>query len=285
MTLQQLRHFDAMARTGNMRRAAETMFMSEPSLSMSLSKLERELNVPLLEHIGRNVRLTEAGWILEEHAGRILREVEEAERHMRSLSEQEANHIRLGYVTPLAGQYVPEQMRAFLDQRGNEAVEFEAESGATGDLVRLLKNGVYDMILCSDPGEDPALVKRPLMDQPILLLSPRERPVVVKTLSELETLPLIGYPRKGAMDTYLSALQGREKISLRFVCRAPDEAAIAALVARNLGCAVVAKVDGLEEFDVHRQALPGGLTRTIYLVTLRGRVLSGAARRFEKFLG
>ena len=76
MTLQQLRHFDAMARTGNMRRAAEAMFISEPSLSMSISKLEKELNIPLLERTGRTARLTEAGWTLEEHAKRILREAD-----------------------------------------------------------------------------------------------------------------------------------------------------------------------------------------------------------------
>ena len=284
MTLQQLRHFDAMARTGNMRRAAEAMFISEPSLSMSISKLEKELNIPLLERTGRTARLTEAGWTLEEHAKRILREADEAERHMRALSEQGASRIRLGYVTPLARRYVPEQMRAFLDRKGNESTVFEVESGATGDLVRMLQSGLYDMVLCSDPGEDPALVKRPLMEQPILLLSPNGHPREVQTLKELEDLPLIGYPRQGAMDTYLSALQGREKFTLRFVCRAPDEVAIAALVVRNLGCAVVAEVDGLEEFSLHRQLLPGDHTRTIFLVTLRDRTLTGAARRFERFL-
>ncbi len=284
MTLQQLRNFDAMARTGNMRRAAEIMFVSEPSLSMSISKLERELNVLLLERKGRNACLTAAGWALEEHARRILREADEAERHMRSLSEREANHIRLGYVTPLALRYVPEKMREFLDRPGNEQTEFEAESGATSDLVRLLQNGIYDMILCSDPGEDPALIKRPLIHQPILLLSTKETPVEIDDLAQLESLSLIGYPRNGAMDTYLSVLQGQEEITLHFTCRAPDEAAIAALVSRKLGCAVVAEVDGLEEFDLHRQTLPGGHIRTIYLVALRDRHLTGAAKRFEKFL-
>ncbi len=284
MTLLQLRNFCALARTGNMRRAAETLYVTEPGLSMSISKLEHELGLPLLERRGRSLRLTSAGWALAEHAERILQDVDEAERHMHSLAQEASARIRLGYVSPLARKYVPEKMESFLNMAGNAGTAFEVESGATADLVRQLKSGVYDLILCSDPGNDPALEVFPLLEQPLLLLSTPEQPVEITSLSELESLSLIGYPRGGAMDTWLSAFQGREKLTLRFTCRAPDECAIAALVSRNFGCAVVAETDGLEEFDLHRQRLPGDFTRTIFLVRLKDRDLFGASDRFFRFL-
>lgn len=284
MTLQQLRHFEALSRTGSMRRAAELTYISEPALSMSIAKLEEEFNLPLLERSGRNVRLNRAGWELAEHASRILREAEEAERHMISLAESRGRRVRIGYVTPLAQRYVPEKLRAFLDTPGNEKTEFESESGTTPELVRGLKNGIYDMILCSDPGDDPALSLHQILKQRLLLISPKDKPEEIHSLNDLEDLSLIGYPRNGAMDTFLSELQGREKFQLQFTSRAPDEMAIAALVMQRLGAAVIAEVDGLEAYDLHRQALPGHIAREIFLVRLKDLRLIGIPGKFFRFL-
>ena len=61
MTFQQIRYFDAIVRTGSMSHAADQLFISQPSLSVSISNLEKELGVPLFERRGRSVTLTAEG--------------------------------------------------------------------------------------------------------------------------------------------------------------------------------------------------------------------------------
>ena len=61
MTFQQIRYFDSIVRTGSMSHAADQLFISQPSLSVAISNLEKELGVPLFERRGRSVTLTAEG--------------------------------------------------------------------------------------------------------------------------------------------------------------------------------------------------------------------------------
>ena len=72
MEMHQLRYFAKVAELGNVTRAAEACHVSQPSLSQQIAKLERELGQPLLERLGRGVRLTEAGRLFRRHADQIL---------------------------------------------------------------------------------------------------------------------------------------------------------------------------------------------------------------------
>lgn len=284
MTLQQIRYFDAVVRTGSLVRAADRLFISQPSLSVAISNLEKELGVPLFERQGRSVRLTAEGKEFVPHAQQILRAVEEASVHMNALSQSAAHHLRLGYVSPLADWYIPALMRDFLQQPENKDTVLDFACGTTDELVRGLKNGVFDLLVCSHPGEDEALRKTVLLEQPLELISPSDAPCEIGALPQLQEMPLIGYPQGGAMDSYLSWFQKKESLQLNFICRAPNEEAIAALCENHFGCAVVAAVDGLKGCPVHRQLLPGGYTRKIYCVTLASRRYYGVASRFIRYM-
>ena len=72
MTLNQLRYFKMTAETGNLRQAAEKLYISQPSLSISMLNLEKELGIALFTHQGRKMELTEAGKSFLRHAETIL---------------------------------------------------------------------------------------------------------------------------------------------------------------------------------------------------------------------
>lgn len=284
MTLQQIRYFDAIVKIGNMGRAAEQLYISQPSLSVAISNLEKELGVPLLNRQGRTLCLTGEGEAFSLHARQILQAVEETRIHMNSLSQKASHFLRLGYVSPCADLYVPALMHDFLQEPENRDTVLNFECGTTRELVRQLKNGVFDLLICSHPGEDTSLRKIPLLEQPLELISPPDAPVQIKELRELQAISLVGYPQGGAMDSYLGHFQQKEKLQLKFSCRAPNEEAIAALTMNHFGCAVVAAVDGLNNIPVHRQRLPGGYTRTIYCVTMADRRYYGVSERFIRYL-
>lgn len=78
MNLRQLRYFLAVADLEQMTQAAKSLFVSQPALSQQIAALERELETPLFDRVGRGLELTAAGQVLRAHARRILREVENA---------------------------------------------------------------------------------------------------------------------------------------------------------------------------------------------------------------
>jgi LysR family hydrogen peroxide-inducible transcriptional activator len=83
MELHQLRYFVTVARTGDFSRAAEQCFVSQPSLSQQISKLERHLRQQLFERRSQGVTLTDAGRTLLAKATAILAAVDDAERELR----------------------------------------------------------------------------------------------------------------------------------------------------------------------------------------------------------
>ncbi|MEJ2006893.1 MAG: LysR family transcriptional regulator [Acidobacteriota bacterium] len=91
MELHQLRYFQAVARFRSFTRAAEHEHISQPSLSQQIRKLEDELGAQLFDRLGRRIRLTAFGERFQEHALRILNNLEDARRDVKAMP---GNHHR-----------------------------------------------------------------------------------------------------------------------------------------------------------------------------------------------
>jgi DNA-binding transcriptional LysR family regulator len=96
MTLRQLEVFLAVARAKSFRRAAEGLALSQPALSQHIKELEEELGASLFDRLGRSVRQTEAGQLLEAHAQRLFATVEEARAAIGELRGLRRGHLHLG---------------------------------------------------------------------------------------------------------------------------------------------------------------------------------------------
>ncbi len=107
MELQQLRYFVTVAELGNFTRAAEKCYVSQPSLSQQIIKLEKEIGHPLIERLGRRLRLTSAGEIFYERASNILRAVEETQHLVNASYTLENKKIRLGAIPTIAPFLIP----------------------------------------------------------------------------------------------------------------------------------------------------------------------------------
>src|SRR5688500_6586107 len=98
MELHQLRYFVAVAQSGNFSRAAERCFVSQPSLSQQIQKLERQLKRPLFHRLGRKAVLTDGGRLLLDKAMKILAGVEDAERRLRGGDDAQSGQIGRAHV-------------------------------------------------------------------------------------------------------------------------------------------------------------------------------------------
>lgn len=95
MQLIQLHYFCAVARFGNMRRAADELWISQPALSKSISSLEEELGVRLFDRVGRSISLNEAGALYYERISQIILDINDVTKQVRDVYSRSSNKVVL----------------------------------------------------------------------------------------------------------------------------------------------------------------------------------------------
>jgi DNA-binding transcriptional LysR family regulator len=105
INLHQLKIFHTVARSGSFSRAAAELLISQPSVSIQVGELERQLGAELFEQVGKSVRLTEAGRVLDDYAVRILALIDEARTALDELKGLQRGRLLLG-ATSTPGTYL-----------------------------------------------------------------------------------------------------------------------------------------------------------------------------------
>ncbi|MDE7246238.1 MAG: LysR family transcriptional regulator [Oscillospiraceae bacterium] len=285
MTLNQMIYFQKIAQLGNMGRAARVLNISQPSLSVAISNLEKELNLSLFLRDGRKLMLSAEGRQFLAHVEGILADVQEAQLHMQSLSANRDVMIRIGCISPLMLEALPRTVRAFLSKPGNRHMKVDFRTDNTSALITRLRDGYCDLLLCSMSKEED-LVQTELSAEPYVLLSPPGREVP-QTWDDLFSQDVIGFQEQTRAFSEIQEMLGEYDIASVYTHNAPDEASIAALVSYGFGYGIVPKVPLLKNYDLQISPLPapnGSLTRRIYLTRLVNRPPVGAAKRFVKYL-
>ncbi len=105
MELLQLKYFQTVAYTEHISKAAEQLKIAQPSLSLTIKRLENELGTALFERKGRNIKLSSSGKILLKHVNRIFTEIENAQTEIQLEEHQMSDTIRISISNPrfLAG--------------------------------------------------------------------------------------------------------------------------------------------------------------------------------------
>lgn len=192
MELHQLRYFAAVVDAGSFTRAAQRCYVSQPSLSQQIIKLEEELGRPLIERLGRTVKLTDAGRALYERATRILAAVEEAKQSARSSDEWRTGQASIGAILTVAPYLLPDVVRSF--SRMFPQAQLTVREGFTEELVKDCLAGDLDVALAALPIDDERLHVEPLFSEELLLAAPPRHPVLAKkkiTLADLSELPFV----------------------------------------------------------------------------------------------
>ena len=114
MTLDQLKYFETAAQTLHIGRAAQLLNISQPSLSISIKKLEAELEVPLFQPEGRGIALTSYGRELLPYARSILQQTQAAKDHLKKKADKLNMEIHFAYTASIAYLCVPRLFRNFM---------------------------------------------------------------------------------------------------------------------------------------------------------------------------
>ncbi|HYC48531.1 MAG TPA: LysR substrate-binding domain-containing protein [Burkholderiales bacterium] len=179
MTLTELRYIVALARERHFGRAAEKCFVSQPTLSVAVKKLEDELGITLFERGGAEVSITPVGARIVEQAQRVLEEAAAIKQLATAGKDELAAPLRFGAIYTI-GPYLMPQLIPLLRKRAPKMPLFIQEN-YTHRLAELLKNGELDLVALSLPFEESGIVTQPIYDEPFRVLVPVTHPWAKKT--------------------------------------------------------------------------------------------------------
>lgn len=284
MTLTQLEYFVEVATCGSFSKAAKWIHISQPSLSIAIHKLEEELGVSLIEAHRKQVTLTEAGRIFLEDATALLRQKDQTLNHMDQFARKDTAELRVAYTAAFADQTIPDLFAAFL-KKNEGHVRIYGNEIPSDQIAQALRENKIDVGLCSMIPSDLLIHRQPLMQQPFCLITPLDDLNDYDDLNQFQQAVLLGYHQDYPMARNLAALFEHLNFKPDFRYFGYSEGSIARLVERNVGIAVIAQNDGLEQYKVrilHPKWLEGN--RTIVLLTSAIHPLSQAAATFVEMV-
>ena len=287
MDLVQLKYFQVVAQLEHMTRAAEKLYIAQPSLSQSIARLEDELGVPLFDRQGRRIHLNPFGRAFLKRVERIFLELEEGKREVADLAGLERGSIALAVAST---QPLPELLSGFLARYPRVRFRlFQQQSLAT--VVQQLERGEIDLCISSAPIEQPEITWVPLLTEEIFLLVHAEHPLAGRgsiRLVEAADEPFISLKAGNGLRDLMDGLCKQAGFVPNIAFEGDETATVRGLVTAGLGVSFVA-IQSLQSWPTDQ---PFALLhieepvcqRTIGLAWLEDRYLSEATRRFRQFV-
>ncbi|MEM7772671.1 MAG: LysR family transcriptional regulator [Cyanobacteria bacterium P01_E01_bin.6] len=245
MDLYQVRYFLTIAETGTFSRAAERLYLSQPSLSAGIKKLEQELGVSLFERGGRRTVLTAAGRSFMEKATVIMDQYQAALHELKGFNDETT--LRIGVLSTMRVAILANLVSTFQQQYPH--VTLELHDGTLGTLQKDLEQGDIDVALTvlglrgvtePDLHPDPQ-ASTMLFRQPLMLAAPPSHPFAQRSsirLADLDGQPFIDrvscefFPKECQI---LDAANIRPKV----VYRASHEEWVISLLQAGLGLCIM----------------------------------------------
>lgn len=288
-TLRQLQLFEAVARHGSFSRAADELFLAQPTVSMQVKKLADSVGYPLLEQVGGRAQLTEMGKVVYTACQDVFSALENVETKIAAVQGGQQGRLRIGVLT--SAKYLsPHILGEF--HRLYPNIDIELKVSNRENLVKRIRHHEDDLYIMGKPPEGLEAEAFPLLPNPLVAMARCDHPLAMKRnipLARLIEEPLImREPGSGTRAAFeqLVASKGLDMPSAKLEF-ASNEAIKQAIVA-DLGVSVMSRQslvlegeDGpISVLDV--EGFP--IARDWYVLHPKGRNLSIVAQTFMDFL-
>ncbi len=195
MTLTELRYVVAVARERHLGRAAEACFISQPTLSVAIKKLEEELDVKLFERGASEVTVTPLGQEIVRQAQSVIEQAAAIKEIAKRGKDPVCGPLRLGIIYTIGPYLLPDLVRQAIDRVPQ--MPLILQENFTARLLEMLRTGELDCAIMAEPFPDAGLATAKLYDEPFMAAVPSTHPLARrKTLSteelKSETMLLLG---------------------------------------------------------------------------------------------
>lgn len=287
-TFRQLQVFEAIYRLGSFTNAAEELFLTQPTVSSQIKKLTDVVGMPLFEHVGRRVEPTEAGTLVYHACRQVFKALTDLENNISDLKGLKKGRLRMAVITT-AKYLAPEMLGDF--SKIYPGIDLALKVTNRDRVIERLQTNEDDLYIVGQaPAEDLDVVSYPFAPNPLVVMAPRNHPLVGQKNISRETIAqeplIIREPGSGIRDATLrvfEAIGKRPRIRMEL----GSNEAIKHAVVGGLGLSVL---------SLHTLALEGSdgplaildvegfpVWRQWYLVHPRNKELSTVAQTFLEF--
>ncbi len=287
-TLHQLKVFEAVARHNSFTRAAEELFLTQPTVSMQVKQLTRSVGLPLFDQVGKRLYLTEAGQQLLSASREIFDKLDQIEMTIADLKGLKQGKLRLAVITT-AKYFVPRLLGPFCQKYPGIDIALQV-TNHRGITDRLSEN-LDDLYIVSQLPEGLNLSSHPVLENPLVVLAPANHPLVGHKQIPIELLAeepfIMREPGSGTRKS-VQELFDRHGVSVKVRLELGSNEAIKQAIAGGLGISVLSRhtlaLEGATEqlaiLDV--QEFP--IQNQWYVIYPQGKQLSIVAQAFFEYL-
>ncbi|MGI2908236.1 LysR substrate-binding domain-containing protein [Tolypothrix sp. VBCCA 56010] len=285
-TLHQLKVFEAAARHGSFTRAAEELFLTQPTVSMQIKQLTKSVGLPLFEQVGKRLFLTEAGRELFATCRQIFETIAQFEMKVANLKGLKQGQLRLAAITT-AKYFVPRLLGPFCQLY--PGIEISLQVTNHERILERMINNLDDLYIISQLPEHLDVNCHPFLDNPLVVLAPTNHPLAKEKNIPIERLanePFIMREPGSGTRRAVQSLFDEHDIKVKVKLELGSNEAIKQAIAGGLGISILSRhtlmpnTPELTILDV--QHFP--IQRTWYMVYPNGKQLSIVARTYFEYL-
>jgi LysR family transcriptional regulator, low CO2-responsive transcriptional regulator len=285
-TLHQLKVFEATARNSSFTRAAEELFLTQPTVSMQVKQLTKAIGLPLFEQVGKKLYLTEAGKQLFSTCQDIFVNLDQLEMTIADLKGMKQGKLRIAVITTTK-YFMPRLLGPFCQLYPGIDVSLTVTNHE--QVIERLAHNQDDLYVMSQLPEHIDVTAYPFLENPLVVVAPRnhplanERNIPLKRL--VEEMFIMREPGSGTRRSFQKILDDHD-LSVRVRLELGSNEAIKQAIAGQLGLSVLSRhtltsdSEELTILDVEGFPLP----RQWYIVSLSGKQLSIVAKTFLEYL-
>lgn len=181
-TLHQLKVFQTTARHCSFTRAAEELFLTQPTISMQIRQLTQAIGMPLFEQIGKRLYLTDAGKELLVACNEIFERLAQLESKVSNLKGMQAGQLRLAAISPI--NYFATRLLGLFCQL-YPGIDVSLEVVNHEHLLDRLWNNLDDLYFMSQPPRDLPVHCQPFIENPLVIVAPSNHP-----LAQVKQIPI-----------------------------------------------------------------------------------------------
>jgi LysR family transcriptional regulator, low CO2-responsive transcriptional regulator len=191
ISMRQLQVFETVARLLSYTRAAEELFLSQPTVSMQIKKLETDIGLPLTEQIGKKISLTDAGLALYQASKDILDTLGRFEMQIDDQKGLRTGQLRIAAVTT-ANYFAPRLIGKFTQDY--PGINIALEVGNREQILDRMSKNMDDLYLVGKPPKSSELEFQPYLENPMAVIAPVDHPLASResvTLADIANEPFI----------------------------------------------------------------------------------------------
>ncbi len=288
VTLGQLKAFEAVARLRSFSGAAKELFVTQPAVSKKIRLLQDEIGLALVEQIGKQIHLTDAGQLLLGVCREWLETWARFEQSIADLQGLKQGRLRIAVVTT-SKYFMPRVLGPFCADYPGIDIAMEVVN-RDRLLERLLRND-DDLYIMGVPPDDLDIDSEPLVSNPLVVIAPASHPLANRQrvrFADLENEAFLMREQGSGTRIAIERLFEEKQVPLTVKMELGSNEAIKQAVAGGLGLAIMSRhainplTGGDQLIELNVQGFP--IRRHWYVVKPRGKQLSVVAETFLEFL-